>query len=286
MTQATYLKQANWLLKSEEEVRRPAFTLLEVIIALSIAVSVMAMAWPRMRNAVARATLREAALQVKAGLADARDHAVRSGVVVRVTFDQNGSVFHIAEAGNERFHEEDLIDLNVTHQDPELNQEDDEALAKPSPVSHELPDLVTFEFSDPITGAPLDDFAGEQEFESKELITVDEDLAGEAMLEQSIDFFPDGRCSSATIRLGSADTNDSVTVTVRALTGGVTIGQIEHEDEEDEEVAEVEDFADMEEVAEMEPFSESQPLSETQQSYLDEQADEVWLPSFIDQAEE
>jgi hypothetical protein len=81
-----------------------------------------------------------------------------------------------------------------------------------------------------------------------------------------------------------------VTVTVRALTGGVTIGQIEHEDEEQEEVAEVEDFADMEEVAEIEQFTESHPLGETQQSYWDEQADEeadeVWLPSFIDQAEE
>jgi len=58
---------------------RRAFTLLELMIVLVILVGVMAVAWPRITGQIQLVAPREAALQVKSDLAEARERAVISG---------------------------------------------------------------------------------------------------------------------------------------------------------------------------------------------------------------
>jgi prepilin-type N-terminal cleavage/methylation domain-containing protein len=229
-----------------------AFTLLEVMIVLAIMVSLLAMSWPRMRKAASRAALREAALQVKAGLAEARDLAVRNCAETRFSFQNNCSEFRIAEADSAFEDQEDVINLDVPGNDLALNHHSGEEFDQLDSTSHELPNQVTFAaLKESETGSSTMARNGvpvASHLSRLSPFSSDDDSTVEDTAEHSINFFPDGRCSSATIRLGSADTHETVTLTVRALTGGVTIGQIEHiaEDEQlaqDERVIEdAEDF--------------------------------------------
>ncbi len=58
---------------------RGGYTLLELIIVLAILTSLLALAWPHVHRRLRRSLPREAALQLKADLAEAREEAVRSG---------------------------------------------------------------------------------------------------------------------------------------------------------------------------------------------------------------
>ncbi len=58
---------------------RGGYTLLELMIVLAILTSLVALAWPHVHRRLQRSLPREAALQLKADLAEAREEAVRRG---------------------------------------------------------------------------------------------------------------------------------------------------------------------------------------------------------------
>lgn len=62
-----------------EHVQRRAFTLLELMVVLAIMVAVLAVAWPRMRGRLNLVAPREAAMQLKTDLVQARQQSVLTG---------------------------------------------------------------------------------------------------------------------------------------------------------------------------------------------------------------
>ena len=75
---------------------RNAYTLLELIIVLAILTSLMALAWPNVQRRLQRSLPREAALQIKAELADAREQAIRSGEAWACRYQPGTSYYQIA----------------------------------------------------------------------------------------------------------------------------------------------------------------------------------------------
>ncbi|QDV64979.1 pilus assembly FimT family protein [Crateriforma conspicua] len=209
-----------------------AFTLLELIIVLSIMVAVMGMSWPRMRRAANRAVLREAALQVKAGLAEARDRAVRTGQRSSFSFQQNGTEFVIAttDLRSADSADESLMISVVSGESNGFESVANESIAESADTEYSLNggQCVKHSLPEPVTIASVE--SDDIEESILDVSAVTDDVSDvEADSSQTIAFFPDGRGSAAQIRLGSADTQEMVVLTVRALTGDVTIGDIERD---------------------------------------------------------
>lgn len=177
---------------------RAAFTLLEVMIVLSIAVGFLALSWPRMQGLVSKHELQEAALSVKAACAEARDRAVRSGHPVMLQYEHGGGQFRV-----------------VSSADPELATE--------AAASYELPTGIEF---DRQRSVPDPGRMQRAEIDDPETITIGGAATEEPAEIETILFHPEGRSSSATVRLTSVAAGRTVELTVRGLTGGVIIGPV------------------------------------------------------------
>ncbi len=216
-------------------IKRDAFTLLEVMIVLAIVASLLAIAWPRMRGLAASTQVREAAIDFKAACAEARDQAVRRGVPIVISYQLGRSQYRISESVPQQFDAADMITIEGPGEFGQAPEAD-----RPLNLLHELPAGIAFDDpanrGDPITdGYALDGDARLSDQASnnpEQLASEDKLVIGKTELNgwadsQSITFYPEGRCTSATVRLLAPDFGDSISLTVRGLTSGVVIGPVE-----------------------------------------------------------
>jgi prepilin-type N-terminal cleavage/methylation domain-containing protein len=171
--------------------KHAGFTLLEVTIVLLIMAGVMAIGWPRIRSASHRADLKGAALTVRGALMEARDIAVRDGRAVQFICRLDSSEFYIANALNET--EQERLDER-----PRRAGLQTAAALKSGSING---DVVFYrdpaDVTQPSTG-PL-----------------------------TVTFFPDGRSTQTDIHLAFAELSHCIKLSVRGLTGGVSIHPVE-----------------------------------------------------------
>lgn len=193
---------------------RPAYTLLELMIVLVIIVALFAIAWPRMQGLSRRAALREAAVDLKVAMGDARDEAVRSGRQVRFAYGVAAS---------------DWADVSA----PDLPVENQSISAKVGP-SVKLPygisyvaksELSVDDFGESSTATDVS-LAGSLKTDVPDQSLVPSDTIRNSDDLHYVTFFPDGRSTAAEIYLRADDSQETVAISVRAFTGGVKIGPV------------------------------------------------------------
>lgn len=213
---------------------RLAYTLLELVIVMSILASVAAVVWPRVSPLLRRSVHRDAALQVKADLAEARERAIRTGATqeLRVYPDTGYYVVAATGATSPGLGLEPL-DENMArpHQDrvPEVRG------ALPAEL-RELPDELVFaghqavDRDDPEIILAATGFGNQPDqggFENRTGPPLEGASDFDTGAELAAKFFPDGRATEARIDLLRWDTRESLSIRVRGLTASVTIGPVE-----------------------------------------------------------
>jgi prepilin-type N-terminal cleavage/methylation domain-containing protein len=171
--------------------RYAGFTLLEVMVVLVIMAGVMAISWPRIRSAGYRADLKDAALTVRGSLLEARDMAVRSHRAVQFTCRLDSSEFYIANV---------LTDAEQKRLDESSN---DESLKAANALKTGFLNRDVSFYHDP----------ADPKQPSKSSLTIT--------------FFPDGRSTQSNIHLALAELSHCIKISVRGLTGGVSIHPVE-----------------------------------------------------------
>lgn len=203
--------------------QRSGLTLLEVMIVLAISVSLLAIAWPRVRRLTERSALKQAALEVKAALAEARERAIRQGTEVAISYVPNASRFSIAMSSKEQTDHRDASRLENS-QNRLMQDEENPAVSIASRSKQSLIDVRSL--PDDVV------FMSQVQGIDRDLVTVQPELSqpdpqSAQLPEQFIRFFADGRANSATIQLFSPELSRSISIEVRGLTGGTKIGSVE-----------------------------------------------------------
>ena len=215
--------------------KREAYTLLEMMIVMTIIVLLVAIAWPRMRGLAARTQVREAAVEFKAVCAEARDLAVRRGQPIILNYQIGRSEYRVSDSLNQYLDADDVIQI----ESPILNAEETFA-DEPLDLPYELSSGIQFEDPAPRRDPDADVFNRQGDAENSNPVMTDlESLDDEDKLviddqsaidwndAEAITFYPAGRCTSSIVRLLAPDTGESITVTIRGLTSGVSIGPVE-----------------------------------------------------------
>jgi prepilin-type N-terminal cleavage/methylation domain-containing protein len=212
---------------------RNAFTLIEVMIVLTIVVSVMAIAWPRMRGLAAKTQIREAAIEFKAACIEARDRSVRSGKPVYLRYKLGLSKFRLSETEQMDAQPGDTIQVKATGVSGRATQ-----VLKPYSQEYELAIGIIFddpanlrdEMDDEFGVDALVDRSGQndpEQLEQQDKLVVGEKRAIDWAESEVITFYPEGRSTSAVVRILASDSGDAIMLSVRGLTAGVKVGDVE-----------------------------------------------------------
>jgi prepilin-type N-terminal cleavage/methylation domain-containing protein len=202
---------------------RPGYTLLELVIVMAILASLTAIAWPRVRPMMRRSSLREAALQLKADFAEAREQAVLRGKVWEFRLHSGTSHYTIRPQGpvtapaSSSVNQLAAFDDRLPSSQPVI--QDQAASAR------ELPDGAIF----PSQPASSDQAQRTSSWKPETIEREADDLLVPSLSDGVLaaQFFPDGRVTEAVIELKQRETRESIAVRLRGLTGGVTIGSVE-----------------------------------------------------------
>jgi prepilin-type N-terminal cleavage/methylation domain-containing protein len=193
-------------------VRRPAFTLIEIMLVLAVMVAIAAVSAPALRGVMRRQKLQSAADAVRADLTRAHVQAMKTGRV---------QVFR-AEIGGRKYKLEpyiagdDAIESIAGAQDTSGKVYGPGVFDASAPVAsqRELPEGTTFVVGDAISAsraAPIE----------AELYELGQDVAW----SEPILFYPDGTCSDAHLVVGN-EQQVGMRLDLRGMTGVVTLGEI------------------------------------------------------------
>jgi prepilin-type N-terminal cleavage/methylation domain-containing protein len=194
-----YVNQAN------ERITRHGYTLSEMLVVLSVLVTVTALSQPALREALSDSRLRSAAKQVRVELAKARLKAMKTGIALQFRYKLGQGRFEVGPK---------LLDEVATRpradRDPRRGKTSDPAAE--AVVEQDLPQGVSFEHDEPeeVQRAPA---------------------VGENGWSDPIVFYPNGRTENAHIRL-KGEHHAFIEVSLRGLTGVATSGKPRHEEEE------------------------------------------------------
>jgi prepilin-type N-terminal cleavage/methylation domain-containing protein len=214
---------------------RPAYTLLELVIVLSILASLAAITWPRLSPLLRRSSQRDAALQLTADLADAREQAIRSGEVRELYVYPGTGRYSIgpvaAEVDNPAAHADRRSNPSGQNAASTLSESGSELREWQDASTRELPDGVIF----PRNDSPFDEDPESAGFLAAGLsaTSATEDVGPDLSMDWSGDgvlaaqFFPDGRSTDTVVELTRPETRELLVLRLRGLTGGVTIGAVE-----------------------------------------------------------
>jgi prepilin-type N-terminal cleavage/methylation domain-containing protein len=189
--------------------RRNGYTLLELLIVLAILVVVLSLAWPSLRKLSQTGQLRDAARQLRLQLLEARLDAIESGDV-RFFRYQPGTGFYEESSGSEFEIVDDLgliAPSGAASDDRPTTWEQDDGTSSPS----ELPDDIIF-----------------FDLEAETTTDLAEDLGSPDIGQEwstPIVFYPNGRTLNGRFRLASR--SYAVDLSLRGLTGTVTIGEVQ-----------------------------------------------------------
>ena len=191
---------------------RRGFTLMEVLLTLSLLVVITSLAWPMLDKPFANQRLRKAADQIRAEWGGARVEALNSGLthVFQYTIDGECNRFRIeSQAAPE-------MPSDAAYGDSFGDTAGDGQYAADPQVSKgTLPEGITF-----VAGETASDTrAATVELESQSA------FFSQASWSEPILFFPDGTTSTALLILKNRH-NRCIELTMRGLTGVVKVGKL------------------------------------------------------------
>jgi Tfp pilus assembly protein FimT len=223
----------------EEKRKRRGYTLMEMVLVQGVIVVLVAMGWPALRSSLGKSRLQESAKQVRIQLSRARLQAMETGTVLEFRFKPGERRYEIRQRAGQSAGEKFALHSAGATAHPSStsggargSQSSDESVKR-----RELAEDVFFH--DP--RLTKDDSGYESESENgaassdSDSTEHDHDDAG---WSAPIVFYPNGQSTNALLRLnGPRDFH--VDVTVRGLTGAVTISRLERDDlERDDELEE------------------------------------------------
>jgi Tfp pilus assembly protein FimT len=180
---------------------RAGFTLFEIVMVLGVMVLAIGIAWPAIAAIQGEYQLRQGGQLVQAKLASARLHAVETGYVYQFCFEPGGQKFIVLPFDQQALHIQASPGTRAPHKaGGKLASAKAHFEAAASPSSHAIP----AEWLSGMTNAG--EFSG-------------------ATWSAPILFNPDGSASGATIQIVDKKSR-TVTISVRPLTGAVTVSKI------------------------------------------------------------
>lgn len=209
--------------------RRSAFTLLELLLALSLLVAVAAITWPALERPLASQRLRRAAEQVRTQWIKTRTKAINTGEVYSFQYQPDSARYrvecHTQEAA--------LLEATAASMGPQAGSGGSGGSAgasspsttssssatipavPPQPIEAEVPDGVKF------AGGDVTDDTRAAAIANQERARGSIDLSW----SQPIFFYPDGTATAARVAL-VGQRERAIVIELRSLTGGARIGDI------------------------------------------------------------
>ncbi|MBI3836469.1 MAG: prepilin-type N-terminal cleavage/methylation domain-containing protein [Planctomycetia bacterium] len=192
--------------QANDRISRKGYTLSEMLVVLSVLVTVTALSQPALREALSDSRLRSAAKQVRVELAKTRLKAMKSGVALQFRYKLGQSRFEIAPTSLADGHGRAGARID---RDRQRDETTDPVLE--SVVEQDLPQGVSFELED--------------QGDVQAVAAVSEDGWSDPIV-----FYPNGRTENAHIRL-KGEHRAFVEVSLRGLTGVATASKPRHEEE-------------------------------------------------------
>ncbi|WP_197453896.1 prepilin-type N-terminal cleavage/methylation domain-containing protein [Caulifigura coniformis] len=190
---------------------RGGFTLLELVVVLMVIVAIVTLTWPQLLRFAREQQLRDWTSEVRTDLAGSRIKAIENGLVYQFRYEPGGRWFAVLpydrpEAGN-------------SAADSDLGKTRIEAARSSGPPAtlKQLPEELHFRFKD---GQPTEELHPDW----IKLLPTSEPL-GRVSWSLPILFHLDGTADTATIYVEN-DRGHSQLLTLRGLTGGVTMGPV------------------------------------------------------------
>lgn len=195
--------------------RRCAFTLTELLLVLTIAAVIAAVAWPSLQKPFASHRLRTAADMVRSELCRTRIQAMRSGHTFAFRYVPEGGRFSVGPQG-------ESCDAGVQGMETDVaaSGEGDGGLSAEDsqPTDRTLPQGVRFVVGDTAAPSTAASAAGDS--------PTDENApAGDEQWSEPIFFYPDGTTSDSLLLLAN-DRGYVMELMLRGLTGTVTTSNV------------------------------------------------------------
>jgi len=205
---------------------RRGYTLMEMLLVQGVIVSLVAMSWPALRHSLDKNRLVAAARQVRTDLVQARLQAAETGIARQFRFQNGEAEYEVGSALAVENRSSGIKPMRVAAADSRRSGADGDSDGA-GRRSVTLDDGLCFAMPEP---AKDDDrvAAAKEKPKAKRQADLDDESTEEAS-SQSIVFYPNGRANNARVRLAGAS-GFHVDVTVRGLTGSVTIGDIERDE--------------------------------------------------------
>jgi hypothetical protein len=206
------------------------------MIVLALLAFLVALTWPALRQPLLRSVTQQAAQQLVDDLANARLIAVESGQTLALRYEPDGSRYNILPAepsGEDGQSDPSDAPSGVTRPEEIYDPLDglDSDMTLDSDVVFRDPSMLDDAelFGDSVVGDMLRDEM--QETKEVEPLIAD-DRESRENWSRPVMFYPTGRAENATFLLQGPD-GYSVAVTLRGLTGAVTIGELTKPEEAD-----------------------------------------------------
>ena len=207
------------------------YTLLELVIVLSILSALLAISWPQLRSLLRKASHQTAALQLKDHCAEAREEAIRNGETWELYCYPGTSKYAIRPA---KEYQPATLQNGDTSAKQEQRRDQRPAVTaginRPPEltVSRNLPDDLVFTLlpgSSHAEPASSKRPTGNSPQELRLPLQVPNTPPPEEP-QVLARFFPDGRVTETAIEVVSPKNGDSIQIKLRGLTGGIKIGPV------------------------------------------------------------
>lgn len=225
--------------------KRAGYTLTEMVIVAGVLAALAGLSWPALRGPLNKSRLRNAAKQVRVDLAKTRLKAIQTGVAHQFRYQPGDNQFEIAPLTAEDDTETPAYGWTENHASDSNGRSAADSAGDGSPqvqaIRERLPEGVLFvdpsladETLDAAQFEPARRFEPARQFESARRFESEPETA--EVLDESdwsapIVFHPNGRAVNARVLLaGQRDFH--VEVTLRGLTGVVTVGQLQRREEQ------------------------------------------------------